>query len=152
MPTFHCLSCAISTGQAETLGGVIVETEHFHAHQDVAYPVVGQIIVAARRHFTHLTDMTREETEELLPLLQRLRRAQASVLGIKHVYYFYNEDTTHHFHVWMVPRHEWMTPFGRSVEAVRPALSHARDYMSSAAQIEAARRAVTALKDALNSG
>lgn len=96
--------------------------------------------------------MTEEETAELLPLLQKLREAQAQVLGIEHVYYFYNEDTTHHFHVWMVPRHKWMARFGRSVEGVRPALLHARDHMSSTAEIDAVRQAVTALKDALEWG
>lgn len=134
------------------MGGAIVQTPYFHAHQDAAYPVVGQIIVAARRHFTTLTDMTEEETAELLPLLQKLRNAQAKALGIEHVYYFYNEDTTHHFHVWMVPRHKWMARFGRSVEAVRPALVHARDHMSSVVEIEAVCQAVTALKDALDLG
>lgn len=144
-----CLSCAILAGQAPTLGGAIVETRHFHAHQDLAYPVVGQIIVAARKHFTALTDMTEKETAEFLPLLQRLRKAQAHALGIEHVYYIYSEDTTHHFHVWMVPRHEWMTRFGRSIEGVRPALLHAREHMSSLVEIEAVRQAVVALKDAL---
>ena len=149
MTNSNCLSCAIAKGQAETLGGAIVETPHFHAHQDAAYPVVGQIIVAARRHFTVLTDMNEEETAELLPLLQRLRKAQAQAFGIEFVYYFYNEDTTHHFHVWMVPRHEWMTRFGRSVQAVRPALIHAREHMSSAAEIETVRQAVTTLRNAM---
>jgi hypothetical protein len=33
------------------------------------------------------------------------------------VYYFYNEDTTHHFQLWMVPRYGWMYEIGRSVES-----------------------------------
>lgn len=145
-----CLSCAVVTGQADTPGGAILETKHFHAHQDVAYPVQGQIIVAARRHFRLLVEMNEPETEELLPLLQKLRAAQAQVLGVDHVYYFYNEDTAHHFHVWMVPRHPWMAAFGRSIEAVRPALLHAQNEMSSPKELEAVHQAVAELRLALD--
>lgn len=38
MAHVDCLSCAITSGQIEPNGGVVVETDYFHAHQDVAYP------------------------------------------------------------------------------------------------------------------
>jgi hypothetical protein len=65
-----------------------------------------------------------------LPLISKIRSAQRAALGIEHVYYFYTEDATHHFHVWMVPRLHLVRQFGRSIESVRPALLHARDHMS----------------------
>jgi ribosomal protein S27E len=37
----ECLSCALTSGLIEPEGGVVVETEYFHAHQDVAYPIRG---------------------------------------------------------------------------------------------------------------
>jgi diadenosine tetraphosphate (Ap4A) HIT family hydrolase len=116
----------------------------------VAYPVPGQIIVAARRHFRLLTEMTDAETGDLLPLMQRLRAAQQAVLGIEHVYYFYNEDTKHHFHVWMVPRHPWMAQFGRSIAAVRPALVHARDNMRSDEEMAVVSSAIEQIKNAMD--
>src|SRR5512145_1452631 len=111
----ECLSCQIVHGKRVPLGGTIVETKTFHAHQDVAYPVPGLVIVAARRHVMCLDEFTYEETNELLPLLSRIRCAQREALGVEHVYYFYNEDTLAHFHLWMVPRHAWMRQFGRSI-------------------------------------
>lgn len=84
------------------------------------------------------------ETAEFVPLVQKLRAQQQKQLGIEHVFYFYNEDTSHHFHLWMVPRYEWMAQFGKSIDAVRPALLHARSHMSSEAELgrvtEAARK------------
>lgn len=133
--TSVCLSCELTSGRKPLPGGTIFETEYFHAHQDVAYPVPGQVIVAAKRHFKLLTDMTPAETSEFLPLVQKLRGQQAKQLGIEHVYYFYNEDTSHHFHLWMVPRYPWMAQFGKSIDAVRPALRHARDTMNSKAEL-----------------
>ena len=65
-------------------------------------------------------------------------------MDIKYVYYFYNEDTTHHFHTWLVPRYEWMYEFGRSVESVRPVLLHARNHMNSE---ENMREVIAAIKE-----
>ncbi|PEF34471.1 diadenosine tetraphosphate hydrolase, partial [Bacillus sp. AFS094228] len=101
-------------------GGVIVETEYFHAHQDVAYPIKGLVILASKRHIKCFDELNDLEKVDYINLLSKIRKAQREVLGIEHVYYFYNKDTTHHFHTWMVPRYEWMYDFGRSVESVRP--------------------------------
>jgi hypothetical protein len=79
-----------------------------------------------------------------------IRKAQRDVLGIDYVYYFYNEDTTHHFHTWMVPRYEWMNEFGRSVESVRPILLHARNQMNTVENNQKVMKAIDALRTALN--
>ena len=127
----ECLSCALTSGLIKPEGGVIVETEHFHAHQDVAYPIKGLVILASKRHFKCLDEMTEEELSDYTSVLKRIRASQREALGIEYVYYFYNEDTTHHFHTWMVPRYEWMNSFGRSVESLRPVLLHARNEMNN---------------------
>ncbi|WP_340372027.1 diadenosine tetraphosphate hydrolase [Peribacillus sp. FSL E2-0218] len=127
----NCLSCAVTSGLAEPEGGTIIETEYFHAHQDVAYPIKGLIILASKRHIKCLDELTEEEKIDYINLLTKIRKAQRTVLNIEYVYYFYNEDTTHHFHTWMVPRYEWMYEFGRSVESVRPILLHSRNHLNS---------------------
>lgn len=106
-----CLSCAITSGLVEAEGGVVLETEYFHAHQDVAYPVRGLIILASKRHVKCFDELTEYEKIDFIQALTKIRKAQRDVLGIEFVYYFYNEDTTHHFHIWMVPRYDWMYEF-----------------------------------------
>lgn len=91
-----CLSCAITSGMVELDGGVIMETDYFHAHQDVAYPIKGLVIVASKRHIKCLDELTVEEQTDYIKLIAKIRQAQRDVLGIEYVYYFYNEDTTHH--------------------------------------------------------
>ncbi len=115
-----CLSCDIVSGVR--MSDLIFENKHFHAHQDVAYPIIGLVIVAAKRHFKALDEMSDDESLSLIQLMKNIRSAQRKVLGIDIVYYFYNEDTGHHFNMWMMPRHPWMSTFGKSVESVRPAL------------------------------
>ncbi|WP_042150410.1 HIT family protein [Paucisalibacillus sp. EB02] len=145
----ECLSCAIVDGIIEPEGGVVVETEYFHAHQDVAYPIKGLVILASKRHITSFDELTREEKLDYIDILTKIRRKQREVLGVEYVYYFYNEDTTHHFHTWMVPRYEWMYEFGRSVESVRPVLLHARENLNSNGNIQEVKEAIHALARAL---
>lgn len=142
----ECLSCALTSGLIEPDGGVVLETEHFHAHQDVAYPIKGLIILASKRHIKCFDELTEEEQLEYIQVLSRIRKAQRDVLGIEYVYYFYNEDTTHHFHTWMVPRYDWMYEFGRSVESVRPVLLHARNNMNEEGNLEQVMEAIEVLR------
>ncbi len=149
--TVECLSCALVEGVMEPAGGVVCESRYFHAHQDVAYPVPGLVIVAAKRYYKALDEMTEEESHDLIRTVRLIRRAQREALGVGAVYYFYNEDTTHHFHLWMVPRYEWMRPFGRSVESLRPALLHAREQMSDPKSVGEVWRAAERLREYLAS-
>lgn len=144
-----CLSCAIASGLVKPTGGVIYEDEYFHAHQDVAYPIPGLVILASKRHFYRMNELTAVEATGYITLIQRIRAAQSTCLGIDHVYYFYNEDTTHHFHLWMVPRYEWMRQFGRSVESLRPSLVHARNAMNSEEDVAFVIDCIDKLRNAL---
>lgn len=145
----ECLSCALTSGVMEPDARVITETVYFHAHQDVAYPIKGLVILASKRHFTSFDEMTEEEKMDYITVLTKIRKAQRNVLGIEYVYYFYNEDTTHHFHTWMVPRYEWMYQFGRSIESVRPVLLHARNEMNTKEHNEEIREAIQKLRKEL---
>jgi diadenosine tetraphosphate (Ap4A) HIT family hydrolase len=145
----ECLSCALTSGLVEPDGGVIVETEHFHAHQDVAYPIEGLVILASKRHIKCLDELTDEERLDYINTMTKIRKAQREILGIDYVYYFYNEDTTHHFHTWLVPRYEWMKEFGRSVESLRPVLLHARNHRNTDVNHQKVMSSIDALRNAL---
>lgn len=146
----ECLSCALTSGIIEPDGGTVIETEHFHAHQDVAYPIKGLIILASKRHIKSFDELTQEEKLDYITVLSKIRAAQRKALEIEHVYYFYNEDTTHHFHTWLVPRYDWMYQFGRSVESVRPVLLHARNHMNNEENINTVMQAIQQLTKELN--
>ena len=85
-----CLSCAIISGQIEPNGGVLIETDYFHAHQDIAYPIKGLVIVASKRHIHCLDELNNDEKLDYIHLLTKIRQAQREVLVIAYVYYFYN--------------------------------------------------------------
>lgn len=145
----ECLSCALTGGLINPTGGVIYESRAFHIHQDVAYPIRGLVIIASKRHFYGMDELTEEEQIEYMSLIHRVRREQRVRLGIEKVYYFYNEDTTHHFHLWMVPRYEWMKGFGNSVESLRPVLLHARSHLNTEENMKSVIEGINELREGL---
>ncbi|WP_435921381.1 HIT family protein [Paenibacillus sp. DYY-L-2] len=147
----ECLSCALTSGLIMPTGGVIFESELFHVHQDVAYPIRGLVILASKRHFYAMDELTAEEQAEYISLIHKIRKVQREKLGIEKVYYFYNEDTTHHFHLWMVPRYEWMYSFGHSVESLRPVLLHARNHMNTDENMKEVLSGIEILREGLES-
>ncbi|MEK4117291.1 diadenosine tetraphosphate hydrolase [Paenibacillus sp. FSL W8-0919] len=100
-------------------------------------------------HFYCMDELTDEERLEFISLIHKLRSEQRKRLGIDKVYYFYNEDTTHHFHLWMVPRYEWMYQFGNSVESLRPALLHARNNMNDDENMKSVEEGVSMLREGM---
>lgn len=63
-------------------GGVVFETQYFHAHQDVAYPIKGLIILASKRHIKSFDELTEEEKTDYIHVLTKIRQAQREVLNI----------------------------------------------------------------------
>ncbi|WP_010275938.1 HIT family protein [Paenibacillus senegalensis] len=145
----ECLSCALTSGLITPAGGVIYESNNFHVHQDVAYPIRGLVIIASKRHFYCMDELSEAEQVEYISLVHKIRMEQRKRLGIDYVYYFYNEDTTHHFHLWMVPRYEWMKQFGNSVESLRPVLKYARRHMNEEENMKYVLEGINKLRDGL---
>ena len=67
----ECLSCALTSGLIEPDGGVVLETEYFHAHQDVAFPIKGLIILASKRNIKCFDELTEEEKTDSIQVLSR---------------------------------------------------------------------------------
>lgn len=145
-----CLSCAMNLDIDVLKKGCNIETTHFYAHQELVYPVKGLIVVVSKRHFKGLDELTEEEQLDYIQLLSNIRKVQRKLLKVESVYYFYQEDTTHHFHVWLMPRYKWMDRIGRSVESIRPILSEVLQNYSSEIQrdeaLETAERLAKSLQ------
>jgi hypothetical protein len=69
-----------------------------------------------------------------------------TVLGIKDVYFFQNEDTSHGYHLWLFPRHGWMESFGRKIESVRSIMNYAERNMATPQQIEKVHQSAERMK------
>ena len=59
----------------------IIVTEHFDVHQDWEVPIPGFFIIAGIRKFRSVADMTKEEAEDFVFLLQKIRKGMWEALG-----------------------------------------------------------------------
>lgn len=122
----ECIGCALAQGVAEVRGGSVINTKYFDVSQDFEVPIPGFMIIASKRHLTSVDEFTDEEATEFTQVLQATRKLQREVLGIESIYIHQEEDSSDHFHVWMMPRYEWMQQFGRKVESMRPIMEYAK--------------------------
>lgn len=107
----------------------VLSTRYFTVAQDWEVPIPGFLVIASRTQATSVSDLNDAAVVELAKLLRTVRRGMREILRIEHVYLFQNEDSAHGFHVWVFPRHDWMEPFGRKIQSVRPIMDYAASKM-----------------------
>ncbi len=143
-----CLGCAIQSGEAESSGGSIATTKYFDAQQDYEIPIPGFVILASKRHLQSVDEFTQEEREDFIEFLCRLRKTIRQALDIQVVYLIQEEDTSHHFHVWVFPRYDWMVEkFGREIQSVRPIMEYARENLKTEENLKKVDEATEKLRN-----
>lgn len=141
-----CLGCARENGEMERVGTVLT-TEYFDAHQDFEIPIPGFIIISSRRHLQSVDEFTDEEKSDFINTLIMVRSGMRKALGIDVVYLIQEEDTSHHFHTWVFPRHDWMSEkFGKKTPSLRPIMEYARENLKTTENLQKVEEAVTKLK------
>lgn len=142
-----CLGCAIHKGEVESPGGSIASTKYFNALQDYEIPIPGFVILASKRHLQSVDEFTVEERMDFIEFLCRLRQTMRQACGVQVVYLIQEEDTSHHFHVWMFPRHNWLVEkFGRKIQSVRPIMEYARDNLKTSENLKKVDEAMEKMK------
>jgi len=88
--------------------------------------------LASKRHLQSVDEFTDEERSDFIDFLCRVRKGMREALGIQVVYLIQEEDTSHHFHVWIFPRYDWMLEeFGKKIQSVRPIMEYARENLKT---------------------
>lgn len=141
----ECIACAREQGKISS-AGFIARTKYFCAEQDFEIPIPGFVIVSARRHILSVADFTESEQKDFIKFVCKVRKGMKAALNIKEAYLFQNEDSVHHFHLWMFPRFEWMEKFGRRIQSVRPIMEYARENLKTKENIKLVEDSVEKMK------
>lgn len=141
-----CLGCARENGETERMD-TILTTEHFDAHQDFEIPIPGFIIISSRRHLQSVDEFTDKEKLDFINTLIAIRAGMRKALNIDTVYLVQEEDTSHHFHIWVFPRYNWMAEkFGKKTPSLRPIMEYARENLKTAENLKKVEDAINKLK------
>lgn len=104
--TPSCPQCEVLAGRKTPPGGILLETSGFVVHAVMApSPLLGWVVLAARRHARWWWELDPAELAEVGPLAARVFGAQREALGAVHGYALALGDVLHHFHLHLVPRY-----------------------------------------------
>lgn len=148
-----CMGCAMAQGEILIPGGSLLRTEHFDAHQDYEIPIPGFIILASLRHIDAVDQFTEDEQKDFLGTLVHVRKAMREALGITTAYLIQEEDSRHHFHVWLLPRYAWMEEkFGKKIQSVQPIMEYSKDNLKTGENLSVVRTSAEQLRQYLQHG
>lgn len=131
----ECIGCSIASKEVTPIGGVIKETSNFILHQDPEIPIKNFLIIASKRHIQSIAQLSAEENIELFDLCYKARKALLSFEDIIDCIII-QEEQSRHFHLWILPRYEWMSElFDSTLTSVRPIMTYARNNHSTKSNI-----------------
>lgn len=142
----NCIGCAREQGKISQ-NDTILRTKYFDAHQDFEIPIPGFIIVSTRRHIQSIDEFTEEEKNNFVEVITKVRKALRDVLKIEVVYLYQEEDTSHHFHLWIFPRYDWMEKFGKKIQSVRPIMEYAKKEMKTDENLKIVQQSLKTLRN-----
>lgn len=103
-----CLGCAYAKHEFSLPTGIEYEDELFTLSQDWELPIQGFFVVAPKHHvekFSELTNIERTKIFEIVDYAIKILRENKVCDSFNVIF---EEKLGRHFHIWIMPRHEWM--------------------------------------------
>ena len=106
----NCMGCTKATNaQNEDINpGEIVRTKNFDISQDFELPINGFIVIGSLRHVESINEMTAEEKQELITLIDVVIKYLKKLDVCAQYDVVWEEKDNNHFHVWLMPRHKYL--------------------------------------------
>jgi diadenosine tetraphosphate (Ap4A) HIT family hydrolase len=140
----------------KTFDITIYETTNFKVSQDWEVPIIGFFILSPKRKIKSLTELSKEESYELIDILRKVRKAMYDVLKIKEICIFQDEKTKFDFHIWILPRYDWMDSIGykpiKEMPSLKEILKYAEGNMKSPENVRKVKKAAKKVKEYLDRG
>ena len=100
-----CLACDATAGRVEVPGGMIAETEHWHADHCIGPFGVGAVVVKTKEHVEDLRHLPDGAADELGPFLRLISGAIVGGLGAERAYLtMWVDKPPLHVHMVVYPR------------------------------------------------
>lgn len=102
-----CLGCAYANHQFSLPCGIAYENDRFTLSQDWELPIVGFMVISPKRCIHKFNELTSDERVEMFNIIDETIRVLKNNNVCDNFNVVFEEKYTH-FHVWIMPRHEWM--------------------------------------------
>ncbi len=120
---FKCMGCDIAGHKLVPPGGYIYEDDLVNISADPEIPIVGFVVLGISKHVKSMNELTRDDRIHIMDVLN------TTIENMKHAdickeVLLIQEERASHLHVWIVPIHEWMEEFDKSVTNIREIIEY----------------------------
>lgn len=136
-----CLGCSFSKHEFSLPCGIAYENDKFILSQDWELPITGFFVVAPKKHVESLLELSNNERIEIFEIANKT----IEILEKNKVCNNYNmileEKNKKHFHIWIMPRHEWMEKFdGGIINNIGKIFEYSKLHMRTKENLEEIRK------------
>ena len=104
-----CPGCAYANYEFSLPCGLAYDDENFIISQDWELPIEGFMILSPKRHVENLSELTKNEKNMMIDLIDKTIRIMKDNDICDKFDVIFEEKENRHFHVWILPRHKWMS-------------------------------------------
>ena len=123
---YQCLSCDIANHKIIPPGGYIYEDDFINVSADPEIPIEGFVVLGVNKHVKSLCDFTDEERNRIMEVLNKTIQVIKRE-GISKEVFLIQEETSQHFHIWIVPTHEWKNNLGKDLRNLQKIIDYSKD-------------------------
>lgn len=146
-----CLGCELANEELAAFGGLLYKSKNFAIMQDFELPIDGFIIISSRRHVVKWTELSEEEQSELVMLINKTLKILEENNVAKEYNVILEEKAGYHFHIWLMPRHQWMIEkFGKVLKNIKQIQEYALENLRTKENIKRIEKTCKLLKKELN--
>ena len=104
-----CRACAYAKNEFTLPCGMAYENDRFTLSQDWELPIQGFFVVSPKRHIENFEELSKKERIEIFEIVNKTIKILKSNNICDRFNVIFEEKQNVHFHVWIMPRHKWMS-------------------------------------------
>lgn len=132
---FECMGCDIANHKLIPPGGYVYEDNFINISADPEIPIKGFMVLGINKHIKSLNEMTSTERFNVVETLNKTIEVIKKSDIAKEVLLI-QEEKASHFHIWIVPIHDWMDKFGRNVRNIKEIINYAKQNFNEDQKVE----------------
>lgn len=104
-----CPGCAFAKHEFSLPCGMTYENDKFTLSQDWELPIQGFFVVSPKKCIEKFEELTSEERVEIFEIVDKTIKVLRKNNICDRFNVIFEEKENRHFHIWIMPRHEWMS-------------------------------------------
>lgn len=123
---FECMGCDIANHKLIPPGGYVYNDGFINISADPEIPIIGFMVLGISKHVKSMNELTRDERIKIMDVLNETIEKIKKV-GISNEVLLIQEEKASHFHIWIMPMHDWMKECGKNVRNLKEIIQMSKE-------------------------